>query len=104
MAYRVEITARAERDLDVLYGQMRAADSERARQWYFGLITAIYGLREMPGRCPRTAENKKLRHLLYGRKSCAYRVIFRIRVKTRFVEILHIRYGARRKFRASDLE
>ena len=104
MAYRVEITARAERDLDVLYGQIRAADSEQARQWYFGLSTAIYGLREMPGRCPRTPENKKLRQLLYGCKPYVYRVIFRIRIKTRFVEILHIRYGARRKFRAPDLE
>jgi toxin ParE1/3/4 len=61
-------------------------------------------LREMPGRCAKTLENRKLRHLLYGRKPHLYRVIFRIRIKLGLVEILHIRYGARRKFRASDLE
>lgn len=104
MAYRVEITARAERDLDALYVQVHAADSERARKWYFGLRAAIYGLCEMPRRCSRTPENKNLRHLLYGRKPYVYRVIFRIRIKTGVLEILHIRHGARRKFRVSDLE
>ena len=104
MAYRVEITDRADRDLEALYGQVHAADSERARNWYFGLRTAIFGLRDMPGRCSRAPENKNLRHLLYGRRPHVYRVIFRIRKKTRLVEILHIRYGARRKFKATDLE
>src|ERR1700730_11536114 len=57
MAYRVEITDRADRDLEALYGQVHAADSERARNWYFGLRTAILGLRDMPGRCSRAPEN-----------------------------------------------
>jgi toxin ParE1/3/4 len=104
MAYRVRVTPRAEQDLDALYRQIRAADSQVARQWYLGLRAAMLRLREMPGRCPKTLENKKLRHLLYGRKPHLYRVIFRIRIKLGLVEILHIRYGARRKFRASDLE
>jgi toxin ParE1/3/4 len=104
MAYRVEITARAERDLDALYLQMCTTGSEHARVWYFGLRTAISGLHEMPSRCPKTPEKKNLRHLLYGRKARVYRVIFRVRTKTESVEILHIRHGARRKFRAADLE
>lgn len=104
MAYRVKIAARAQRDLNDLYDHIHAADSEQAKEWYFGLRAAILGLREMPNRCSRTPENKNLRHLLYGRKPYIYRVIFRIGIKKRSVDILHIRYGARRKFRASDLK
>jgi toxin ParE1/3/4 len=104
MAYLVSITSRAERDLAALYEKINAADSERARQWYFGLRDAILGLREMPNRNPATPENKRLRHLLYGRKPNVYRVIFRVRQKARCVDILHIRHGARQRFRASDLK
>ena len=102
MVYRVNIAARAERDLNDLYDHIHAADSERPKEWYFGLRAVILGLREMPGRCSRTRENKDLRQILYGRKPHVYRVIFRIRIKTRFVEVLHIRHGARRNFRATD--
>jgi toxin ParE1/3/4 len=104
MAYRVEITSRAERDLNELYQQVRWVGSERAQDWYFNLKEAIFYLREMPARCSKTPENKTLRHLLYGRRPNVYRVIFRIRLKARFVQILHIRHGARRKFTAADLK
>jgi len=104
MAYLVSITSRAERDLAALYGQIHAADSKRARQWYFDLEEAILGLREMPNRNPVTPENKRLRHLLYGRKPHVYRVIFRVKSNGRQVEILHVRHGARQRFRASDLK
>jgi plasmid stabilization system protein ParE len=104
MAYRVEITPRAERDLDALYIQMCTTGSEHARLWYLGLSAAISGLHEMPRRCPRTPEDRNLRHLLYGRKLRAYRVIFRIQTKMQAVEILHIRHDARRQFKAADLE
>jgi toxin ParE1/3/4 len=104
MAYRVETTPRAERDLASLYLEIDAADSEHARQWYLGLTDAILGLREMPNRHPITRENKWLRHLLYGHKPHVYRVIFRVKSKPRVVEVLHIRHGARQRFRASDFE
>jgi plasmid stabilization system protein ParE len=103
MAYLVEITPRAERDLDSLYLDINAVDSERARQWYLGFTTAILSLREMPNRNPTTPENKRLRQLLYGSKPHVYRAIFRVRKRERRVEILHVRHGARRRFRASDL-
>lgn len=104
MAYRVEITPRAERDLHELYREMCTTGSEHALMWYLGLRVAISGLHEMPSRCPRTPENKNLRHLLYGRKLRAYRIIFRVKAKTQSVEIIHIRHGARRQFRAADLQ
>ncbi|HEX6802526.1 MAG TPA: type II toxin-antitoxin system RelE/ParE family toxin [Terriglobales bacterium] len=104
MAYRVEITPRAERDLFFLYLDINAVDSKHAREWYLGLREAILGLSRMPLRNPTTSENKRLRHLLYGHKPHVYRIIFRVRQKQRRVEVLHIGHGARRRFQRTDLK
>jgi toxin ParE1/3/4 len=103
MAYVVRIASRAERDLVSLYWEIDAADSVAARRWYRGLKQAILSLADKPNRCPVTPENKKLKHLLYGDKPRPYRVIYRVDNRRRQVDVLHIRHGARRKFRASDL-
>jgi len=103
MAYAVNITSRAERDLADLYERINAENSDVALQWYWGLKQTIVTLRKHPNRCPVTGEGGKLRHLLYGRKPHVYRVIFRVRDGQKQVEVLHIRHGARRKLTASDL-
>ena len=102
MAYLVRIASRAERDLVSLYDEINAPDSAAARRWYRGLKQAILSLAERPNRCSVTPENR-LRHLLYGEKPHLYRVIYRVDGRRRQVDVLHIRHGARRKFRASDL-
>ncbi len=104
MAYLVRIASRAERDLVSLYDRINAPDSAAARQWYQGLKQAILSLTEKPNRCPITPENKRFRHLLYGEKPHLYRVIYRIDKRRQQVDVLHIRHGARRTFRLSDLE
>lgn len=104
MAYLVRITSRAEQDLVYLYGAIQAADYKAAQRWYRGLKQAILSLQERPNRCSRTPENKRLRHLLYGHKPHLYRVIYCVTHRRRQVDVLHIRHGARRKFRSSDLE
>ena len=78
MAYAVDLTARAERDLLSIYDYIHASDSEAAARWYLGLRRAVLSLEQFPNRCAATPENKKLRHLLYGRKPGVYRVIFRV--------------------------
>lgn len=103
MAYLVRIASRAERDLVSLYGEINAPDSAAARKWYQGLKQAILSLAEKPNRCPVTPENKRFRHLLYGETPHVYRVIYRVNMRRQQVDVLHIRHGARRKFRASDL-
>ena len=103
MAYLVNFTARAERDLAHLYGQINAEDSDAALKWYRGLRQAILGLEEQPNRCPVTPENDMLRHLLYGNKPHIYRAIYRVLEKQKQVEVLHIRHGARRRFKRSDV-
>ena len=102
MAYLVNLTPRAERDLAHLYGQIEAGRSDAALKWYRGLKEAILSLEEQPDRCPVTPESGKLRHLLYGNKPHIYRAIYRVLEKPKTVEVLHIRHGARRSFKAPD--
>jgi toxin ParE1/3/4 len=102
-AYLVNISSRAERDLDSLYEEINAEYSDLALNWYRGLKQAVMSLEERPNRCPLTYKKDKLRHLLYGHKPNVYRVIYRVQEKQKQVEVLHIRHGARRKLTASDL-
>ena len=98
MTYRVDMTARAERDLRHLYQTINARDSTQARAWFTGLERAILGLDEHPARHPATPEDTALRHLLYGRRRNVHRVIYTIDEPNRTVTVLHIRHGARDAF------
>jgi plasmid stabilization system protein ParE len=97
MEYTVNLTARAERDLAILYEEINAEHSEVARKWYGGLKKEILSLGTLPFRCPVTPENANLRHLLYAHGHNTYRGIYRVTGGR--VNVLHIRHGARRKFR-----
>ena len=101
MAYLVNISSRAQRDLAQIYRRIDADNSDAAKKWYRGLKQAILSLEEQPNRCPVTPEVGKLRHLLYGNKPHTYRAIYRVR--RRQVEILHIRHGARDKLKAPEV-
>jgi toxin ParE1/3/4 len=98
MAYHVEFTDRARRDLHYLYTQINAAESSAAARWFNGLEDALHGLEQFPRRCPLAPEGKKaktpLRHLLYGNKPHVYRAIYKIDEQKKTVYILTIRHGA----------
>jgi toxin ParE1/3/4 len=96
MAYLVNLTTRAQRDLAYLYAEINAEYSEAALKWYQGFKGAILSLEEQPNHCPATPENKRFRHLLYGNKTHIYRAIYRVLEKQKKVEVLHIRHCARR--------
>jgi plasmid stabilization system protein ParE len=103
MAYLVNLTVRAERDLAILYGHINAGDSGAALKWYRGFKKAILSLEGQPNRCPVTPESDKFRHLLYGNKPHIYPAIYRVLEKQKQVEVLHIRHGARRGFKGADV-
>jgi toxin ParE1/3/4 len=103
MAYVVNTTPHAESDLDRLYRQINADYSDAALEWYLGIKEAILSLEQQPNRCPLTRKKDQLRHLLYGHKPYIYRVIYRVLEKKKQVEVLHIRHGARRRRKLSDL-
>ena len=102
MAYRVDLTARAERDLRHLYQTINARDSAQARAWFTGLERAILGLDEHPARHPAIPEDASLRHVLYGGRRNVYRVIYAIDEPNQTVTVLHIRHGARDAFVADN--
>jgi plasmid stabilization system protein ParE len=52
MAYRVELTERAKRDLGDLYAHINATESAAAARWFNGLEESVYGLESFPRRCP----------------------------------------------------
>jgi toxin ParE1/3/4 len=103
MAYLVNVTPRAKRDLDAIYAAINAEFSDTAFRWFNGLERAILTLEEGPERCPPTPEDGRLRHLLYGKKPHVYRVIYSLGQKSGAVDILHIRHGARQAFMSEDL-
>jgi plasmid stabilization system protein ParE len=98
VAYLVELTVRAERDLDYLYERLAASDSTAAARWFNGLEEAIHTLERFPRRCPAAPERKRtkrpLRNLLYGAKPDVYRVVYEIDEPHNVVRILTIRHGA----------
>ncbi len=107
MAYVVNITPHAERDLARLYRQINAEFSDAALGWYWGIKAPILSLERHPNRCPVAPEarkgTRKLRHLLYGNKPHIYRVIYEVDERRQAVWVLTIRHGARRKLKPSDL-
>jgi|HubBroStandDraft_5_1064220.scaffolds.fasta_scaffold09532_5 toxin ParE1/3/4 len=108
MAYRVEFADRAARDLEILYVEKNAAESDAAARWFNDLEAAAFNLAIYPNRCPLAPEGKKLkrrlRHLLYGTKPHVYRVLYEVDEPNKTVWVLHIRHGARRPLRASDFK
>jgi plasmid stabilization system protein ParE len=96
MAYSVELTHRAKRDLRHLYRRIDAAGSPSASVWFNGLESAVSSLNEYPARCPVTPEREDLRHRLYGAGRYVYRIIFSINEDGRRVTVLHIRHGSRK--------
>jgi toxin ParE1/3/4 len=98
MAYRVDLTDRAARDLRRIYLGINAEEAEQARRWFNGLEKAVLSLDENPARSAPIPEGGNLRHLLYGRRRHRYRVIYTIDERNRIVTVLHIRHGARDAF------
>lgn len=102
--YIVNFTARAERDVAQLYERIHAFDSEAAAKWYMGFKKKVLALEHYPARCPLFRRKSALRALRYGRKPNVYLVIYRIREKTKAVDVLHIRHGSRRQPMSSELQ
>jgi len=102
MAYRVDLTERAARDLRRIYHTVNADASAQAHAWFNGLEGLILSLDEHPARGAVTPEGSSFRHLLYGQKPHVYRVIYEIDEQNRVVTVLHIRHGRRDAFTPQD--
>jgi plasmid stabilization system protein ParE len=96
MAYLVNLSVRALRDLESIFEFIQACSSPKAFAWFNGLEARIYSLEDNPDRGAGVSERKTLRYVLYGTSSDVYRIIYTVHHKAGIVNILHIRHGSRR--------
>ena len=95
MPYLVRLADRALRDMEAIYEFIHAEASENAFAWFNDLAREIYSSERFPERGAVIPENKKLRHLFFGKKGSTYRIIYALDKRHRVVSVLHIRHSAR---------
>lgn len=112
MAYRVELTDRAKRDLSWLYERINAAEPAAAVRWFNGLEQAVCALARFPRCCPIAPEGRKAKPMLrgllyvnplYGNPPHIYRAIYAIDESNKVVYVLTIRHGAMEEARPDEL-
>jgi plasmid stabilization system protein ParE len=76
MAFRVELTERATRNLRRIYLTINAEDAVQARAWFNGPEKLVLSLSEHPPRAATSPEDDHLRQLLDGRNGHRCRIIY----------------------------
>ena len=95
MRYLVRLADRALRDMEAIYEFIHAEASENAFAWFNELAREIHSLERFPERGAVIPKSKRLRHLLFGKKPSAYRILYALDIRHHVVNVLHIRHGAR---------
>lgn len=102
MAFTVEFSTRATRDVDEIVAYIQADSPTEATRWRQRLLAKMESLRTLPEACGLAPEyalaRREIRQLLFGQ----YRVLFEIRKESVFV--VTIRHGARRAMRATEID
>ena len=108
MAYRVSLASPAEADAYEAFERIREAAPTHAEKWLTRLFEAILSLDKLPTRCPVIPEARELgypvRHLLYGKGTGVYRIVFHIREEERHVRVLRVWHASRDAIAAADVE
>ena len=111
MAYKVRLTFRAHHDADAAFERIREISPQGAETWLRGFFAAVMSLADLPARGPLIPEAAELRHpvrhLLYGKRSAVYRIIYDIQEESEEdprVRVLRIWHGARDSISAEDIE
>ena len=104
MAFRVELTARAECDIDSALESLTRFSPVSAARWYAGFLKRIVTLEESPAQFAHAAEADQLgiplREMLYGKRPHVYRILF-VMVDD-IVRVLHVRHSARDTLKSED--
>ncbi len=102
MAFTIEFTERARRDLEEIVAHIQSDSPVNATRWRVKLQERLKSLHTFPEACGLAPENEysgiEIRQLLHGQ----YRVLMTIRENTVF--ILTIRHGARRFIPTGEIE
>jgi plasmid stabilization system protein ParE len=106
MKYRVVIQPPARLEIDAAYVYLSERSVAVAERWLSGLETAIRSLEKWPlrsGLAPESREfAEKIRHLIYGKRTGRYRVLYVVRGVT--VRVLHVRHGVQKPLSPDELE
>jgi plasmid stabilization system protein ParE len=98
MAFRVELTPRAQDDLDKIYTAISGVARHSGSLWCDRFEQAILSLGNLPKRCPvepsLSTAARPVRKLLYGNRRNAYRIYYAIYDDV--VRIIHVRHSSRR--------
>jgi plasmid stabilization system protein ParE len=102
MVYKISVTRLAEDDAYPAFEHIQKSAPIHADRWLRELFAAILSLETLPSRCPIISEAEEIghevRHLLYGKRSRTYRIIFDIQEQSDEgprVRVLRIWHGAR---------
>lgn len=95
MAYRVELSTRAKRDLASIFAYIQAESSNQAFLWFQGLEETILSLSYHPERGAIVSRHSNIRRVFYGHGRSIYRITYSIGKRSEVVHVLHIRHGAR---------
>lgn len=98
--YTVELTEKAEADVERAYLWTGRTSPGMAERWHVGFVAKLASLSAMPSRCPVARENDSfpdvtVRQLLYGK----YRILFHVieaqdQGAQGTVRVLHVLHGA----------
>ena len=98
MEFRVDVTPRAQRDLDRIYGWVVSSAPIAGQRWFERFENSILSLSNFPKRYPAepklSSQRQTIRKLVFGTTRHKYRVYFTIRGEV--VTVLHIRHGSRK--------
>jgi toxin ParE1/3/4 len=94
VAYRVNLTNRAVRDLERLYDSIHASTSQAAFEWFNKLVDTIYSLDHLPERGTVNPKNETQRQLFFGDKPHIYKIVYNIDTRRHIVTVVVIRHGA----------
>jgi len=99
MAFRIEVSARAQRDLDRIHASITRQAPYHGAARFDRFAQSILSLSEYPERCAveqtLSTPAREVRKLLFGRRKSVYRIYFTITGDV--VQVLHVRHGARRE-------
>ncbi len=105
MTFTVNLSARAETDVDGILAWLQTIAPGAMAGWYNRIITGIQTLEYLPTRCPLAAESPalgfELRELLHGKRRGTFRILFKI--EGDLVNVLHIRRATRGPVNITDL-
>jgi plasmid stabilization system protein ParE len=107
MLYRVALADSAKADASAIYERIVDAAPLNGPVWFEALLESLYLLEKLPYRCPLAREahqaRREIRCLLFGKRRNVYRILYEVDDSMETVWILHIRHGAMRDLKASEI-